>query len=103
MTADHEQKLRNGETDQYDTLLRSMEEGLLISINNASYGSSPSFELRVEYSSDDKTNVGLAGPGESHYLIHRDRRGELVYEEETECGLDYQDEVITIEVLGIDD
>ncbi len=90
------------ETDQYDTLLRAMEEGLLVSINNESNGSLPSDELRVEYSRDDETNVQLTGPGESHWKIHRDRRGELVYSEMTENGLSYEDEVVTIEVIGLD-
>lgn len=89
--------------DQYDALLRGLEEGLLLSINNSYSAGLPSDELRVEDSRDDKTWVDLSGPNNTHYRIHRDGRGELVYEKLTDGGLSHEDEVITIEVLGIDE
>lgn len=90
-------------TDQYDTLLRAMEEGLLISINNDAKGSLPSDELRVEFSRDDETHVSLSGAFGSHWRIHRDHPGDLVYSEVTDDGLSYQDEVITLEIIGLDE
>lgn len=91
------------ETDQYDTLLRAMEPGLLLSINNDAAGSIPSDELRVEYSRDDETKVSLEGPFGSHWMIHRDRSGKLRYSEVTEDGLSYEDEIVTFEVIGLDE
>lgn len=88
------------DTDQYDTLLRAMESGLLISINNATDHALPTGELKVEYSRDDETHVTLGNASE-RYRIHRNRRNGLIYSEVTEDGLSYEDEVITIEVLGI--
>jgi hypothetical protein len=41
------------QTDQYDHILRAMENGLLISINNDAKGSTPTGELKVVYSKDD--------------------------------------------------
>lgn len=90
-------------TDQYDTLLRSMNEGLLVSVNNSAYSATPSFELRVEHSRDDETHVSLSGPGDSWYRIYRDRRGDLIYSEVTEDGLSYEDDVVTLEIIGLDE
>lgn len=90
-------------TDQYDTLLRAMEEGLLISINNDAKGSIPSDELRVEHSRDDETHVSLTGAFDSYWQIHRDRSGDLVYSEMTDDGLSYEDDVITLEIIGLDE
>ena len=86
------------EPDQYDTLLRAMEPGLLITINDGS--GIPSDELRVEYSSSGKTEVGLVGRGQD-WMITRDN-GELVYGRCDEFGLSEQYDVVTIEVIGID-
>lgn len=89
------------EIHQYDTLLRSMEAGLLVTINGAAHSATPSFELQVDDSCDDETYVRLSGYGRE-YQIHRDRRGELVYSEVTEDGPDYEDQVETFEIVGID-
>jgi|AntDeeMinimDraft_5_1070356.scaffolds.fasta_scaffold14622_5 hypothetical protein len=100
-TADETENL-----DQYDDILRAMSEGVLISLNNdagKSLECTPTGELRVEWSYDDKTNVHASGFGEREYQIHRDRRGELIYSKVTEDGLDYEGKVISIEILGIDD
>jgi hypothetical protein len=71
------------QTDQYDHILRAMENGLLISINNDAKGSTPTGELKVVYSKDDKTHVQLKN-GDEHYQIHRNVFGDLVYSELTE-------------------
>lgn len=98
-----EQEEEMSDTDQYDTLLRTMSEGLLVSINNGASDSIPSDELRVEHSRDDETNVVLTGAFGSRWKITRDRSGDLVYYEVTEDGLSYQDDVITFEVIGLDE
>jgi len=90
-------------TDQYDTILRAMEEGVLLSINNQTKGSTPSDELRVEQSQDDETDLDLTGPFGSEWKIYRDRRGELIYSKVTEDGLSYEDEIITLEIIGHDE
>lgn len=88
------------ETDQYDSLLRAMEEGLIISINDGTSSAMPTGELTVVYSKDDETHVCL-NDGEKGYRIHRKDNGAIVYSEETEDGLSFVDGVITLEVLGI--
>lgn len=88
------------ETDQYDSLLRSMESGLLITINDGAPLAKPTGELEVEYSKDGETQVSLSGSN-GCYRIHRNDNGAIVYSEETEDGLSFRDGVITIEVLGI--
>lgn len=93
------------ETDQYDTILRAMEPGLLFAINNSisnSLDDLPSGELRVIHSRDDKTDVTARGHGDTHYRVYRDRRGELVYGEVDEDGVSRESEVISLEILGID-
>lgn len=89
--------------DQYDTLLRSLEEGVILSINNSLSAGGASYELTVESSKSEKTFVWLNGPDDSYYQIYRDDRGELVYAEVAEDGLEYQDEVITLEILGLEE
>ena len=86
-------------TDQYDALLRAMQEGLLITLNNES--GIPSGELKVKYSLSNQTEVGLVGKGQD-WMITRDN-DELVYGRCDGFGLSEQHEVVTIEVLGIDD
>lgn len=89
-------------SDQYDTLLRAMEEGLLIGINNTAKAHAlPLGESRVRWSYDDHTEVAISGPDGDEYQIHRDRRGDLIYSEVTEDGLSYQDEVLSLEVFGL--
>lgn len=90
------------ELDQYDTLLRSMEEGLLVSINNEAQSELPTGELRVEHSSDDRTEVRLKRGFEDWMKVHRDARGDLVLSDVTEDGLSYEADVITIEIIGLD-
>jgi|AntDeeMinimDraft_5_1070356.scaffolds.fasta_scaffold02869_8 hypothetical protein len=90
------------ETDQYDTLLRSMEPGLLISVNNATDHALPSGELTVKSSRDDETNVFLTGFQDSHWRIHREMSGDLVYDEIGDCGESYVDDILTIEILGME-
>lgn len=92
----------SNETDQYDTLLRAMEEGLLIGVNNsATPNAVPLGECRVLWSYDDRTEVAISSQGDAEYKIHRDRRGDLIYSEITEDGLSYGDEVVTLEVFGL--
>jgi len=91
-------KKEEQKADQYDTLLRAMEPGLLITINNES--GIPSDELRVQYSSSEKTEVGLVGRGQS-WMITRNN-GELVYGRCDEFGLSEKHDIVTIEVIGIE-
>ena len=93
----------NSDIDQYDTLLRAMDEGLLVTVNNTDYAGTPSFELRVVDSRDDETRVTLTSPGGRRYRIHRDRHGELIYSEFTDDGLSYEGDVVTFEVVGLDE
>lgn len=88
-------------TDQYDTLLRSLEQGVLLSLNNSARNVLPTDELCVEYSNDTDTDVRLSGPSDRHYKIHRHRNGNLIYSEITADGYSYEDEVTTIEILGL--
>jgi len=92
------EELLKDHPDQYDALLRAMEPGLLITLNNE-WGV-PSDELKVQYSLNNETEVGLVGKGQD-WMITRDN-GELVYGRCSEFGLSEQHEVITIEVVGIE-
>jgi len=88
------------EQDQYDTLLRSMEEGLIISVNEATPKMPASGELTVEYSNDKETSVYAKGFNNSDWKIRREGDS-IVYYEMTEDGLSFEDEVVSIEILGV--
>lgn len=91
--------------DQYDAILRALEEGTLLSINNESRSSLPTDELKVVSSRPFETSVRLirSGYDETYYKIYRTDNGELVYGEVTNGGVTREDNVITLEILGIDD
>lgn len=87
-------------TDQYDAVFRSMEEGTLISINDAEGRSTG--ELEVQHSDDDETYVRCKSGSEEWKVVHRDRRGDLVVSDvDDEIGLRWGLDVVTIEILGI--
>lgn len=88
------------ETNQYDTILRTVEKGLLLTINNSVKQLSGTDQMVVEYSYDDKTEVSLRSQDGARYKIHRD--GVLIYSEVTKHGLSYEGDVISIEVVGIE-
>lgn len=94
----------DGGVDQYDTLLQTMREGLLIAINNSAPSATATGELRVENSRTDETDViCLEESRETYYRIHRDRQGQLVYGTVGESGTRYEGDVVTLEVIGLDD
>lgn len=90
--------------DQYDPLLRALEEGTLLSINNEARSALPTDELKVTSSRPFKTSVRLIQSGfdETYYKIYRADNGELVYGEVTNDGVTREDSVVTLEILGID-
>jgi hypothetical protein len=89
-------------SDQYDAILRSLDAGALITLNNQpNVGETPSGELEVMSSRNDKTEVYTTGGSGEFYTIRRAQNGDLVYSRATEDGGDYQGEVITIEIVGI--
>jgi len=90
-------------SDQYDSILRALEPGTLITINNQpNVGELPTDELVVTHSKSDRTNVLLKESSEVWYRIRRDTQGDLSYVRVKEDGTDYQGKVITIEVVGIE-
>lgn len=90
------------DTDQYDTLLRAMEGGLLISVNDSTEHEPGTWELEVQDSKDGETYVECKAGPEEWKVIHRDGRGKLVVGEPDEwAGLRHDVDVETIEVLGI--
>lgn len=90
-------------SNQYDALLRVMDSGLLIGINNSAGPDAVALdECRVEWSSDDRAEVAVLTRDTTEYQIHRDRRDKLIYSEVSEAGLSYVDDVVTLEVLGFD-
>lgn len=90
------------ELGHYDLLLRSMEEGLLVGVNRDDQHHPGTDELRVVYSSDDRTEVQLKRGFEDYVELHRDRNGDLVLSEiDDEIGLRKEVDVVTIEIMGI--
>lgn len=90
------------DTDQYDSLLRAMESGLLVSVNNEVDFEPGTQELEVERSDEDDTYVVCKAGFEEWKVIHRNRNNELVVSDmDDEIGLRYDVDVISIEVLGI--
>jgi len=89
-------------SDQYDSILRALEPGTIITINNQpNVRELPSGELTVGHSKDDRTNVLLKESSEVWYRIRRDTEGDLSYVRVKEDGTDYQGKVITLEIVGI--
>lgn len=88
-------------TDQYDTILRSLEKGVILTINDSSVSSTPTDELKVTSSSNNETDVSLEGMNDTHWSITRNHNGKLVFGENTHDGFDEVDEVITFEIVGI--
>ena len=92
---------RIDQEDQYDDLLRAFSEGVLLTLNNSVVQPAGTGELKVQYSNNNKTRVGLRGNNGEDYQIHRTNE-ELVYSEVTEDGLRYEDDVISFEIIGIE-
>jgi len=90
------------ETDQYDTLLRSMEEGLIISVNESTEHAVSHGELEVLYSYDGKTWVAVKNSQREYAIVRRDDDEIRIHPMEKD-GLTWSgsNEVLTIEVLGL--
>lgn len=88
--------------DQYDTVLREMEPGLLVTVNESTPGGSRFPEMEVVYSEDDRTLVDLAAAvnREKAYQIKRRSDG-LVIGRARESGLYETCSIETIEIVGI--
>ncbi len=88
------------DTDSFDKLLRAMEPGLIVTINENEPQSRGWPNMVVDYSWDDKTKVGLTGHGDEYRIVRRD--GDIVIGDSTPVGVRNTESVTTIEVLGID-
>jgi len=86
---------------QYDLILRNLERGTIISLNDNAPGSMPSGELTVEYSLQSKTKVGLTDTAGNDWEILTTEHDGLVYGKVEQDGVTIEDSVITIEILGV--
>jgi hypothetical protein len=86
-------------TDQYDTLLRALEEKTVITVNDSTPNSTTLGEFTVEFSNNTTTKVSLYD-GRDYYEIRR-KGGNIIIGLATEEGLKRKKTVETIEVLGI--
>lgn len=86
-------------TDQYDAILRALEEDTIITVNDNTPNSAGLGEFTVEFSKDNNTRVSLFD-GRRYHEIKR-IGDDIVIGETTEQGLKRTETVETIEVLGI--
>lgn len=87
-------------TDQYDSVLRALEPGLLITINGSTGDGLPTDELRVEYSNDESTLVRCERHDGTWFIIKRVGES-IVVRKETQDGSEFYTELITFEVIGV--
>lgn len=85
--------------DQYDAILRALEEGTIITVNDNTPNSAGLGEFTVEFSKDNNTRVSLFD-GRRYHEIKR-IGDDIVIGETTEQELKRTKTVETIEVLGI--
>jgi len=85
--------------DQSDNILRSMEKGVLFTLNNAVEDSTPSEKLRVISSRDNETRIHAIG-SDGSYIIHRNEEGTLIYSKIDVDETKYKDDVASINIIG---
>lgn len=86
-------------SDAYDSILRSLESGVSLTVNDNTPNSVTWGIMNVRFSYDGKTKVGLTD-GLQEFEIQR-RNDDIVIGKVTENGLKRTRSVETIEVLGI--
>ena len=86
-------------TDAYDNILRSLEQGVIVTINENTPNAKGMGEFTVEYSDNTATNVGLK-KGRQNYQIKR-KDGNIVIGKQSETNLKRTETVVTIEILGV--
>lgn len=88
-------------TDQYDTLFRVMEEGLIVQVNSV-VDTTGTSELIIEESSNTTTDVLLRDQQSNQlYNIYRDDTNKLLIARVTEDGLESKNQVLSFSVVGI--